>query len=481
MKKFFVFALAISALVACQKEAPLSQPAATKLQSNRSSHTVPIEKALRELDQFLSGGQTRGADPRHVTNVQTVSGAQLFPTRTRAEELPDLDDVFYIAHFEEGEGCAILAADDRLASVQAVLDRSDYTAEQLAEIASMTPEQATAAEATPLHMLIHAAQESFKPETAQTRASQIVGGREGEWEYDHSAYTVTGYLCAAGQTFPPKPFLPMSMRWRQNDPFNAKGEVPPGTKKPYLSGAGAVALAQLLAANQMKPATIGGVKIDWDKVGNAMLDSTKICRIGAGRGAKLSPEADAVATLIEAVRRRIHSWYRDNRSIADMYEMAKLLNENGGNPYKDVQVHDYLPYGLSFDPYPDGGYGREMLKRRRLATIVSNSKYFHYWVIDAWFQQVGTKIDFDRYGNQLSQSESFTRDVYHCNFGWGGAADGFYPADFMKRFPQDNNRVSPIFDTTEGPINWYEEENQYESSCDDARVMIANGILSYHF
>lgn len=77
------------------------------------SHLVPLDEALRSLDQVLdqTDFRTRSSEAFRISEVFTYSGHQ-YGTKSQSGESSPL---MYAVNFEEG-GFAILAADDRISS-----------------------------------------------------------------------------------------------------------------------------------------------------------------------------------------------------------------------------------------------------------------------------------------------------------------------------------------------------------------------------
>ena len=62
----------------------------------------------------------------------------------------------------------------------------------------------------------------------------------------------------------------------------------------------------------------------------------------------------------------------------------------------------------------------------------------HAWVVDGYLRRVRDKVSTDSKGRVL-KTERETAEYLHCNFGWGGAANGYYP------FGQFDTAAGPVF------------------------------------
>lgn len=93
-------------------------PCIEKKASN--DYIVPVNTALKNLDDFLKIDivGSRAAESPKVAEVYSIN----IPT-SRSSEASDVENLFYIANFEDNQGYAILAADSRISSpVLAVTD-----------------------------------------------------------------------------------------------------------------------------------------------------------------------------------------------------------------------------------------------------------------------------------------------------------------------------------------------------------------------
>ena len=142
MKPIRLLSLALlAALLAACSQAPLSD-ALPEPPAPADPHKIPVEKALGELEELLraiDGPETRSGGARRVASVEAL-GASALARATRAGHdaaaAAEIGDLVYIANFQNGEGYAILGADDRIESVIAVTERGSLTPAQLAAAAN---------------------------------------------------------------------------------------------------------------------------------------------------------------------------------------------------------------------------------------------------------------------------------------------------------------------------------------------------------
>lgn len=132
MKKF-LFLLGISLLVSCQEKIDLlSEDISAPEMAIENPYSISVETALSNLDDFLSNMddvKTRSDNERKVVNILPIKYGSL-ATRASMNDI-NCENLLYVANFENEQGYAILAADDRIEEkVIAVTDKgilSDVT------------------------------------------------------------------------------------------------------------------------------------------------------------------------------------------------------------------------------------------------------------------------------------------------------------------------------------------------------------------
>jgi hypothetical protein len=97
------------------------------LLSPDKSHVIPLSDALEELNSVLAiiDGNTRGGSPRTVAGVNVLGSRKFQPAGLhRVQGNAAEDTLLYVVVFEGDNGCAVLAADDRISeSVIAITDK----------------------------------------------------------------------------------------------------------------------------------------------------------------------------------------------------------------------------------------------------------------------------------------------------------------------------------------------------------------------
>lgn len=110
-----IFALCLFSFSSCNDKEVLPSPPSAEVKTN--SHTIPLNQALASLKSFMNestGNETRATkDNRRVKEVFTVK-YQTIATRASIPNKLDCENLLYIANFENNQGFAVLAADDRI-------------------------------------------------------------------------------------------------------------------------------------------------------------------------------------------------------------------------------------------------------------------------------------------------------------------------------------------------------------------------------
>ena len=113
---------------ACESEDELVRPQPRQEDVSANSHALSQEQAMASLQDFMKsfdGGTTRSAMHRRVKEVFPV---EYYKDVTRAgADTVDCENLLYVVNFEDDQGYAILAADDRIKdAVLAVTEHCDF-------------------------------------------------------------------------------------------------------------------------------------------------------------------------------------------------------------------------------------------------------------------------------------------------------------------------------------------------------------------
>ena len=93
-------------------------------------HAIPLEQALTSLHNFMNAptesGTRAAKDNRRIGDVFAIKYYNNVLTRATHELNPDIDNLLYVANFENEQGFAVLAADDRINAEVLALADSGY-------------------------------------------------------------------------------------------------------------------------------------------------------------------------------------------------------------------------------------------------------------------------------------------------------------------------------------------------------------------
>ncbi len=120
--------------LSCTRDADENFVLSSQVPEPVSPYAVPESEALQSLavalQQIDGSDETRAGGVRKPLSIRTVKASDVFET-TRSADIPDLENLFYVVSFGEGNGSAVLGADRRISSVFAILDETVLTSEDL--------------------------------------------------------------------------------------------------------------------------------------------------------------------------------------------------------------------------------------------------------------------------------------------------------------------------------------------------------------
>lgn len=405
------------------------------------THKIPIEKALSELNSMLEVIDkdiiTRSGTKRQVSTVKTVKLADIGLV-TRSNKILDAEELIYIANFENGEGYAILGADDRLASIIAVTEMGSLAQEDFIDIVHRGY---NLTDGPPVLSFVanYALGDGDRP------IGGIDGGRPpadlnvisyGDWKFDMKL----------------GPLVPT--KWNQTDPYNFY-------KPKSYAGCVAVALAQYITAECYRKRRYSKVRARFPKIADETIDwTTIIASISSGERSyplgKYTEESKAVAWLIRQcgihVRTSYGSIEAGTGSSASMSNIAYYLSTFG---FKNAMHYGYNAKDVVM-----------YLEINKLPLLVSGysstpgGKVGHAWLIDGECKQ--TRIIEQRFTDIVIDSWTESRTLIHANFGWGGSCDGYYypgvfdlregSQDIEKNFGDKNQNMNSNYSRMEDLI-----------------------------
>ena len=411
--RFLLLALFAALLAACSNDPPADLPSDPRPDDPPAAadpHKVPVEKALGELEELLQaidGPETRSGGARRVASVEAL-GASALARATRAGDdaaaAAEIGDLVYIANFQNGEGYAILGADDRIESVIAVTERGSLTPEQLAAAADGQYDGADAPPVVPEigDYLIERIGGIHKYDS-------LIGGGTGS--------NIRDLVIKKGRTeFLDRKGPYCKMKWGQGAPYNLSTPVHSGQH--CMVGCVAVALGQIVATNYYDkyypmnmnpdPQVLGGRTIHWDAIFKEIKRYNDFPWAPKYYDSKteVTNTIESVADLLSGIGISIGMDYGLDGSSASNDSACRFLRAVG---FTNVDKY-----------YLDAGKLKEMVIDRGLPTYITghddNVDKGHAWVVDgaAAIRQHSTITNRKTGEVKETYMDLF---LYHCNFG----------------------------------------------------------------
>ncbi len=459
MKKNLLFFATLLLIVSCSKfEEPIIVPLTADdvlAEEAVSEYAVSVDDALAALDialKSIDGADTRSTDARRVRSVKALKARDVLPA-TRTEQIPDVEDMFYIVSFDEGEGSAVLGADTRLEGIYAILDETELTPADFVATATRSDagdgEMRYVATEEELRQFVTSCITSaaYRDLTTPKEDSvvltqhqdstlvRVVDLESGEVLYSDPTATRVEIIKPIISGLPREetfvygvmqqsPLL--TTKWAQspspyNDLFPLKSDG-----EPYPAGCTTIATAQILFHHRNGTyITIGNNSYNWSLMeqfvyGFPAYSVTEIAKAELSR-------------WLYDLAEYMNPNYTPSGTGISISEAANVFSEQG---YLDVEERDYS----SVVSYPSNTYViiRNKIYTHELPILLSgyslpdaeNNIYGHTWVADGcnyyetrtytrWYTPAGFVI------KEELKSCVYTQ-LLHCNMGWGGDNDGYY-------------------------------------------------------
>jgi hypothetical protein len=364
---------------------------------------------LNDMDNasVMNGGISARRGPnsnnnRKIRNVQAVRVGNKGNIRKFKKEIglaESIDTLMYIVNFEDNQGYAIVAADNRTENVYAIIDQGMLSADSLEYYDN--PGLNVFMEDAAVKILTDMKKNFRKPK-----------------KNNPVTYATTVPAGAAN--------IYLKTRWSQGAPYNQYCPLDGGKRCP--TGCTVTAVAQLVAhfetINSVQwsyNGSSGGATLNWDRIKSD-------CTSNQGKLPVTSVSAIEVAHLMRHLGLAMDADYSANGTGVDSSKGVNWMNNWGGlsatglSSYNTGTISSVIIANTTFPPDPQNRklvYIRAYAKKKTFLGITTGYTDGHVWIIDGqYIPKMGTTY-------------------FHCNFGWGGQADGFYLTD--------------VFDTTVGP------------------------------
>ncbi len=395
-------------------------------------YQLPIDQAITELKSFLTTFEG-GSDPEtraRVANrmnflrridLNSVMTIKRNVADTRALALDDTD-LLYVVNFEDNNGYAVLSADMRVpAVVLALVDEGcvsldDFSMSENSVITEdMIREEIEGFsfyDAEEDDIYVGEAMGNEKPQLFLVNYVQDCIDEYEGGGYTSSTITRTGDWVLKEQVGPL-----LETKWHQGSPFNDRCPI----KKKYIwfgrsaiapTGCVPTAIAQIVAYHEFPQRYAADrMAIDWKTI-KTVHNAKRYWEAG-------TTEANTMAAaFLRNVGEDCLLLYGYSFSFGLPSKAKKYLSRIG---YINVSN----PWGKKEDRIID------MLRKKNpvFMSAVNRGVKGHAWVIDGMKKH---EREVDKLNKQTGVLVSSTQEssvYYHCNWGWAGAADGYYYAN----------------------------------------------------
>ena len=412
LKKYWVALFTATVLLSCTEEAIVSEVPKTDsehIDLSENDYKVSIEEAeeyligfLKHLDDPLTYGSNGG---RKIKNVEAIRSNRQIQTYASENDLHvDLDTLMYAINFENGQGFALMAADRRTTPIYAIIDEGEYNYDEAIKNPGF---------AMFMQNAIVMALEDIK-NSNENKAEKKIITYSGGYTY-HIKEKVKHRL---------------ETRWSQGYPYNMY--CPGNATEKYPAGCWPIAVAQVVAyyrsINNVSweyNNSFGSATMHWNRI----IEDCKKWPDGSLDGENQPQSSSEVAHLIRHIGIAMGADYGkkgtsvwENRGINYLRNYCGLSSTTTLNTFNAGICATFLR----------GRHSIVLMKGAKGSFLGIQTTSGHAWVIDGYIEAYRQR----RSGRGSGRSwEEVT--MFHCNYGWGGIADGYYYGE--------------VFDTQKGP------------------------------
>ena len=235
----------------------------------------------------------------------------------------------------------------------------------------------------------------------------------------------------------------LKTKWKQSTPYNEGIKAIKG--KNYLTGCGAVAVAQVMAFHEF-PENCSSVitkelNKKWDEAsswdGKYNWDAMKA---NPYAGSLTSDGKMMVGAFLYHVAEGIKSSYGTEETSSYSHNYSSFLKSEGYKADQE-QAYSFKVIENSIDnkcPVIISGASIKNSKTHKFLwwtwETVESYKGGHAWVIDGYCNMTCTATN----KNNENDIQTFSADYVHCNLGWSGSGNGYY--------------ISNVFSVNRGPV-----------------------------
>lgn len=423
--KRLLLSLAIVAVAAasCQKDVVYNdRPAENNtIEQKVSPYAVSVDEALDRLDEELAaiyGKETR-ASQRRVRKIEPIKFSNVV-TDTRAYDI-DIDNLLYIVEFEDGQGSAILGADERVESVLAVLDNGALTAEDFNNAANDVETQ---------QLKTSLADGIAKDAIRQVTTNNMI------IIPDSSGFRVSYFEHVTDYEYSKMPLL--TTCWDRRGYYNdmCLDEDDEDCDIPTL----ALAVAQMFAYNYQD---------DFWNWGGSVIDM-RLVRLATCYNSSPSQEVkDEVAKYIAKICAALNiNFNATNIQISDttLYNAMSAVLGYSGIQWQTSTASTFENVAMPYIYEQNRPFIME-------GSDLENFIKWH-WVVDGIYSHKYSIYDCIYEGGVLvsrTLASTVTTKKVHCNFGLGGDYNGYYTfGAFDWSTPRSDDEYYPLYGDAEG-------------------------------
>lgn len=425
---------------------------------NGSAHHIAIESALASMEDFLckteeASSKGEGSHARKVSSIYTIEMPKL-RTKAGAAFVPasDCDEIMYVVNFGEGEGFALLAADDRISDeIIAITDKGTMNEEQIYasfQRACLRDSLETKGNDTPCTSFYD--MQFYDENSDDYYIGDYVepnGGAGGILSHNMEvvADLCTGYVLNQINGFTPpcdtlavddvesevvttysqpvvNKLLYQLYGWNQSPaPFNSL--LPNCILSSQTAYAGCVnlAIAKIITYHSFPtPVVVNGVLLDWSAMKTNVYSQS-------GRA--------SVASLISYVFSRTTS-FAFVQGTFTLPSTARTCLQGIG--YQNTLYRDYS--AATVKQMLDDGCPVMVCSLPRLGFLNYDFGHSHAWNIDGYLNRTRTTTFYYYVGGLLDHTSSMieTSTMVHCDWGWGGNCNGYFSSGIFNLSSNSN-------------------------------------------
>ena len=398
---------------------------------------VSLEEATNSVNTFIAGVDlpTRSGGKRQIAEVITLGGFG----ESRANECEKDAPLVYLFNFDKKEGFALVAGDSRVGDIIAFVEEGNLDPNAGIDNPGFT-------------IFLEMADAYYRIKTGLPLDGEIhkhyLKTRSGDdpWE-DYDPDIDADYVeysdwfkiegSDTGDILPCK--------WDQDYPLNRYCVTSDGYAA--MVGCVAIAVGQIMYYHA-HDYTYNGTNYDWDVI-SGYIKSNNYTYAGLDMAARLVADLGRTENLDMDYGVEASGAYSSNvpRTFANFgYSSSGTVSTTLGPNIVNGPVF-ICGSRLAASSDPSNTLG--------IYSVGGSTYSGHAWIIDASMRQrryIYTYL----YNGILAKTEYEDRTLYHCNWGWGGSADGYFLGDVFKI----NECVIP--DTTIPNVIWhYNRDNTY--------------------